>query len=85
LEQLYFCQLSTDKFFSISLRKLFVDDIVVVDETRRANLEGCFRIKGFRLARSKTEYMKYKFSTRTNKNEGVVKHDGQETPKSKCF
>ena len=57
---------------------LFADDVVLVDESRtrvnqklelwRETLES----KGFRLSRTKTEYMRYDFGTTTRKEEILV-------------
>lgn len=64
----------------------FANDIALADETRhgvsikleiwRDGLEST----GFRLSRSKIEYMKCELSKMKNKN-GVVELDGQEIPK----
>ena len=57
---------------------LFADDIVLVDETREevnAKLESwrkTLEVKGFKLSRAKTEYMKFKFNN-TSRNEANVK------------
>jgi hypothetical protein len=69
---------------------LFVDDVVLVDESRtgvdqklelwRRTLEA----KGFRLSRSKTEYMKCDFSF-TTQEEGDVRLNGQVVPKKDTF
>ena len=58
---------------------LFADDIMLVDETRegvntkleiwRKTLES----KGFRISRTKTEYMEYKFSNNNNESRGEMK------------
>ena len=70
---------------------LFADDIVGVDETRHGvnvKLEICWdalEYKGFRLSWTKIEYMKCKFSKSRNRDEGVVRIDSQEIPKSKTF
>jgi hypothetical protein len=67
----------------------FADDIVLVDETRHGvnvKLEiwrDALESKGFQLSRTKTEYMECKFSKSRNRDEGVVRFDGQEIPKSK--
>jgi hypothetical protein len=65
---------------------LFADDVVLVDESRmgadqklelwRQTLEA----KGFRLSRSKMEYMKCDFSA-TTQEEGNARLDGQVVPK----
>jgi hypothetical protein len=57
---------------------LFADDIVMINETRagvntelemwRRTLES----KGFKISRSKTEYMEYKFSIGRNTNQSVT-------------
>jgi hypothetical protein len=69
---------------------LFIDDVVLVDESRtgvdqklelwRQTLEA----KGFRLSRSKIEYMKCDFSA-TMQEEGGVRLDGQVVPKKDTF
>jgi hypothetical protein len=69
---------------------IFTDDVVLVDESRievdqklelwRRTLE----VKGFRLSRSKTEYMKCDFST-TTQEEGDIRLDGQVVPKKDTF
>ncbi|GMP79314.1 hypothetical protein CsSME_00034912 [Camellia sinensis var. sinensis] len=66
------------------------DDIVLVDETRegvytkleiwRTTLES----KGFRISRTKTEYMECKFSNSNNESRGEVKIENQ-LPKSEHF
>jgi hypothetical protein len=69
---------------------LYADDIVLVDESRtgvdkklelwRRTLEA----KGFRLSRSKTEYMKCDFSA-TTQEEGDARLDGQLVSKKDTF
>jgi hypothetical protein len=69
---------------------LFVDDVVLIDESRtgvdqklelwRRTLEA----KGFKLSRSKTEYMNCDFSATTQKDVDV-KLDGQVVPKKDTF
>jgi hypothetical protein len=69
---------------------LFADDVVLVDESRtgvdqklelwRQTLEA----KGFRLSRSKMEYIKCDFSAITQE-EGDVRLDGQVVPKKDIF
>jgi hypothetical protein len=69
---------------------LFTDDVVLVDESRtgvdqklelwRRTLES----KGFRLSRSKMEYMKCYFSA-TTQEEGDVRLDSQVVPKKNTF
>jgi hypothetical protein len=68
----------------------FTDDVILVDESRtrvdqklelwRRTLEA----QGFRLSRSKTEYMKCDFST-TTQDEEDVRLDGQVVPKKDTF
>ncbi|GMP67085.1 hypothetical protein CsSME_00027194 [Camellia sinensis var. sinensis] len=70
---------------------LFADNIVLVNETKegvnikleiwRKTLES----KGFRISRTKTEYMECKFSNNNNKSRGEVKIENQELPKSEHF
>ena len=65
---------------------LFVDDVVLVDDSRtgvnrklelwRQTLES----KGFRLSRTKTEHMKCGSSTTRNEEEEEVSLDGQTVP-----
>jgi hypothetical protein len=69
---------------------LFADDVVLIDESRigvdnklelwRQTLES----KGFRLSRSKTEYMKCDFSDARSEDEDVIL-DGQTVPKKDTF
>ena len=69
---------------------LFADDVVLVDESRtgvnrklelwRQTLES----KGFRLSRTKTEYMRCAFSTTRNEEE-EVSLDGQVVPQKDTF
>jgi hypothetical protein len=69
---------------------LFVDDVVLVDESRMGvdqKLElwrWTLEAKGFRLSRSKTEYMKCDFSA-TTQEEGNVRLDGLVVPKKDIF
>ncbi|KAM3322064.1 hypothetical protein P3S67_003215 [Capsicum chacoense] len=70
---------------------LFADDVVLIDETRggvndklevwRQTLES----KGFRLSRSKTEYLECKFNDVRLENEVVVKLESQEVCKRDSF
>ncbi|KAM3238309.1 hypothetical protein P3L10_013340 [Capsicum annuum] len=70
---------------------LFADDVVLIDETRagvneklevwRQTLES----KGFKLSRSKTEYMECKFSEVRQKDDVVVRLDSQEIRKRDSF
>ena len=74
----------------ISWCMLFVDDVVLVDESQagvnmklelwRQTLES----KGFRLNRTKTEYMKCDFGGATQE-EGDVNLEGQVVPKKDIF
>ena len=69
---------------------LFADDVVLVDESRtgvnqklelwRKTLES----KGFRLDRTKTEYMRYDFDTTTRKEEDISLK-GQVVPRKDTF
>jgi hypothetical protein len=69
----------------------FVDDIVLVDETRcgvNVKLEiwrDVLECKSFWLSRTKAKYIECKFAKIINKNEGIVILDGQEIPNSECF
>ncbi|KAF3619609.1 putative thioredoxin Y1, chloroplastic-like [Capsicum annuum] len=70
---------------------LFADDVVLIDETRggvndklevwRQTLES----KGFRVSRSKTEYVECKFNDVRRENEVVVKLEAQEVCKRDKF
>ncbi|KAM3376423.1 hypothetical protein P3S68_015138 [Capsicum galapagoense] len=70
---------------------LFADDIVLIDETRggvndklevwRQTLES----KGFRVSRSKTEYVECKFNDVRREDEVVVKLESQEVCKRDSF
>nr|XP_018625126.1 uncharacterized protein LOC108944496 [Nicotiana tomentosiformis] len=70
---------------------LFLDDIVLIDETRcRVNgrLElrrHALESKGFKLSRTKTEYYECKFSMGTQETEVKVKLDTQVIPKRDSF
>ena len=69
---------------------LFADDVVLVDDIRmgvnrklelwRRTLES----KGFRLSRTKTEYMRCSFGA-TSPEEGDVSLDGQVVPEKDTF
>jgi len=70
---------------------LFADDIVLVHETR-AELNAKLKLwrqtlesRGFRLSRTKTEYMKCKFSKQGIRDYSIVTLDGQEIPMSSHF
>ncbi|KAF3653715.1 putative pre-mRNA-processing factor 6-like [Capsicum annuum] len=65
---------------------LFADDVVLIDETRGVNekLEvwrQTLESKGFRLSRSKTEYLECKFSDASQEDEVVVRLDSQDVCK----
>jgi hypothetical protein len=68
----------------------FADDVVLVDESRTGvdqKLElwkQTLEAKGFKLSRSKTEYMKCNFSATTQEEENV-RLDGQAVPKKDTF
>ena len=70
---------------------LFADDIVLVDETKdgiNSKLElwrDTLESRGFRLSRSKTEYMKCKFSDTSWDDGETIKLDGQDIPRSEHF
>jgi hypothetical protein len=69
---------------------LFVDDVILVDESRMRvdqKLESWRRIleaKDFMFSRSKIEYMKCDFSA-TTQEEGDVRLDGQVVSKKDTF
>jgi hypothetical protein len=60
---------------------LFDDDIVLIDDIRicvNAKLElwrQMLESKGFRVSRSKIEYLEYKFSTDRSTNQSVTSND----------
>jgi hypothetical protein len=64
---------------------LFVDDVVLIDENMigvNQKLElwrQTLKSKGFKLSRTKTEYMRCQFS-RDNSDDGDVSLDGQVVP-----
>ncbi|XP_065881565.1 uncharacterized protein [Euphorbia lathyris] len=70
---------------------LFADDIVLVDETKegverklelwRQTLES----RGFKLSRSKTEYLECKFSGHRSREAGTITLDGRVVQVSDCF
>ena len=70
---------------------LFVNDIVLIDETKeevnkklelwRQTLEA----RRFRLSRLKTKYMECNFGKRKNNEQGVITLDGQQIPVTECF
>jgi hypothetical protein len=69
---------------------LFADDVVLIDETQRGVTEklelwrNSLESKGFRISRTKTEYMKCTFGTDTGED-GVVELDGYEVPQKEAF
>ena len=69
---------------------LFADDIVLIDETKsgvNAKLDVWREVqesKGFKISRTKTEYMKYNFGGRKNTNKEMVKITSQ-IPKNEKF
>ena len=68
----------------------FADDVVLIDETRGVNdkLEvwrQTLESKGFRLSRSKTEYLECKFNNVRLENEVVVKFESQVVCKRDSF
>ena len=68
---------------------LFADDIVLIDETKygvNAKLDVWREVlesKGFKISRTKIEYIKYNFSENRNTNEETVKIASQEIRRSK--
>ena len=70
---------------------MFADDIVLIGETKEwvnKKLElwrQTLEVRGFRLSRSKTEFMECKFRKRKNKKEGVITLDGQQILVTECF
>ena len=75
----------------ISWCMLFADDIVLIGEIKKRvnkKLElwrQTLEARGFRLSRSKTEYMECKFRKRKNNEQGVITLDGQQRPVTECF
>ena len=69
---------------------LFADDVVLVDESQTGvnqKLElwrETLKSKGFRLSRTKTEYMRYDFGTTTRK-EKYISLEGQVMPRKDIF
>ena len=69
----------------------FADDIVLVDETRagvNTKLElwmQTLESQGFRLSRTKAEYMEYKFSKHEIQDYTIMTLNGQEIPMSNYF
>ena len=70
---------------------LFADDVVLIDETREGvkyKLEVWRQIlepKGFRLSKTKTEYLECKFSDTMHEADVVVKLDSQAIQKRGSF
>ena len=70
---------------------LFADDIVLIDETRsglNAKLDAwrnTLECKGFRISRTKTEYMECNFSGRRTVGDEAITIGGQEVPKKDHF
>ncbi|XP_021748959.1 uncharacterized protein LOC110714726 [Chenopodium quinoa] len=67
---------------------LFADDIVLVDETKDAKLEQWrqrLESRGFKLSRSKTEYLVCRFDTQRGTSNEVVSLDGKDLTMSECF
>ena len=68
---------------------LFAYDIVLIDETKyEVNIKlkvwrEALESKGFRISRTKTEYIKYNFNKSRNTNEETVKIISQDVPKRK--
>jgi hypothetical protein len=69
---------------------LFTDDVVLIDESRIGVnqklelLRQTLELKGFRLRRTKTEYMRCQFS-RENSDGGDVSLDGRVVPMNDIF
>jgi hypothetical protein len=69
---------------------LFVDDVVLIDESRiRVNQKlelwrQTLELKSFKLSRTKTEYMRCQFS-RKNSDDGDVNFDGRVLPMNDTF
>ena len=70
---------------------LFADDIVLIDETKtglNAKLERwreALETRGFKISRTKTEYMECDFSNRMETTGDIVQLEGQELPKRELF
>ncbi|XP_070020888.1 uncharacterized protein [Nicotiana sylvestris] len=70
---------------------LFADDIVLIDESRSGVNERlevwrqALESKGFKLSRTKTEYLECKFSGVLGEADGVVRLDSQVIPKRESF
>ena len=70
---------------------LFADDIVLIDESRagvNAKLElwrQTLEARGFKLSKSKTEYMECRFSKQRSSDGSVVKFGEQEISVDDCF
>jgi hypothetical protein len=83
-------EITRDIQCGISWCMLFAGDVILVDESRTVvdqKLElwrRTLEIKGFKLSRSKIEYMKCDFSA-TTQEEGDVRLDSQVVPKKDTF
>jgi hypothetical protein len=70
---------------------LFADDVVLVDDSRmgvNSKLElwrKILELKGFRLSRTNTKYMRCVFSTTMREDEEEVSFDGKVVPKKETF
>ena len=70
---------------------MFADDIVLIDESREGverKLElwrSTLETRGFRLSRSKTEYMECNFSGNDSRDGGIITFDGNEIKGSNFF
>ena len=70
---------------------LFVDYIVLIDEIKdevNTKLElwrQTLEVQGFRLSRSKTEYIKCKFKEKRNNKQSVITLDCQQIPVTECY
>ncbi|KAF3678338.1 GPN-loop GTPase 3 [Capsicum annuum] len=72
----------------MSCLRCLADDVVLIDETQRGvgGLEArTFESKGFRLSRTKTEYLKCKFSDLSYEADVIVKLDSQAIQKCESF
>ncbi|KAL6507200.1 hypothetical protein OROHE_022099 [Orobanche hederae] len=70
---------------------MFADDIVLIDETKvgvQQKLElwrDTLEARGFRLSRSKTEYMEFRFSDNSDREAGMITFDGKVVHESTFF
>ena len=80
-------EVTRDIQWDISWCMLFVDDVMLVEESRtgvnqkRELWRETLKFKGFRLSRTKTEYMRCDFGTTTQKEEDISL-EGQVVPLS---